>query len=307
MTFFILMLWLLVGQPEAGSARRFHEVPFDRFPESILERDVCPDHEDRAECLNTVRESGAVWAGDVNGDGIEELLFHGGVEWTGSGGLWFTLYQKQGDDWQSIAEVDGEDGSVGWFTDRPRFEILPVSHGGYHDLRVKVDLCLKWTGRNYVPYEPEDCRALSPSWFDTTNMHEAEILWHIRYSGFHSIKVDPLWFPVSDAQLNEFPGRKIGLQPWPKYGDLPHQVRSSLRDPGQNVRWVSLSRAGVWGIRGKQGFLLVPRTSYLGICTLKIKGDWLLGFESCGAENDSEADLRYNRQTHELLWSSEDF
>jgi len=39
----------------------------------------------------------------------------------------------------------------------------------------------------------------------------------------------------------------------------------------------------------------------LGACTLTIKGDWLLGYETCSLEDEpSEPEVRYNLRTHEL-------
>ena len=77
---------------------------------------------------------------------------------------------------------------------------------------------------------------------------------------------------------------------------------AAVDDAAQEIRWVSLQRGGVWGIRGNSAFLLVPRPSYLGVCTLTIKGDWLLGYDDCVTED--EPDLRYNLRTQELQITS---
>src|SRR5215469_8054796 len=138
-----------------------------------------------SECWTGFQEVRRVWAADVNGDGSEELLVMPGHDFVGSGGWWFFLYQGRGANWTSIASPWQEDqeGSGAWQTRRPRFDVLPRTRNGYHDLRIEIDSCLKWDDTKYVEYAPEDYRELSPQWFNAADNHEAEIFWAIPYSG----------------------------------------------------------------------------------------------------------------------------
>jgi len=253
-----------------------------------------------------MRSTGKVWAGDVNGDHIDELILFPGVQAAGSGGRNYYLYQRHGKDWQSIVMTDDMDS---WFTDRPRFDILPITRSGYRDLRVAVNDCLKWSDGKYVFYDPADYAALVPNWFDDADPHQAEIFWTIGHAKTEPSRLEPQWFPISPSFFSEQLGRKKPNRQqaekiageWHNDGGFPRSVRAALEDAAQNIRWLSLQRAGVWGVRGNRAFLLVPRSSYLGVCTLTIKGDWLLGYESCSAEDEqSEPDVRYNLRTHEL-------
>lgn len=289
--------------------RDFVEVGFDHFPRVVIMRDFCDAQntgQNSAECWEDVRETGRVWAGDVNDDHVDELVLYPGRDWTGSGGLNFFLYQRRGAAWHSIAMArDSEQEEPGWFTDRPRFDILPISRNGYHDLRVAVDQCLKWSGEKYVPYERADYHGLVPSWFNRTEPREAEIFWMIRYADSNHPSIQPQWFSISPGFMYDERRRTASdapdprSDPWRRNGERPRRIDAETSDPGQEVHWVSLDRAGVWGIRGDRGFLLVPRTSYLGACRLEIKGEWLLGFEDCSTE-DQEPDFQYNRRTRTL-------
>jgi len=287
--------------------RHFVEVAFDRFPQSVIMRDFCDEPGDASECWRDIRSSGTVWAGDVNGDHIDELILFPGVQATGSAGRSYYLYQRHGRTWQSIV-MAGDDADDGWFTDRPRFEILPITRSGYRDLRVAVNDCLKWSNGKYVDYDPADYAALEPAWFDDADPHQAEIFWAIGHPKTESSRVEPQWFPISPAFFLEPPRTKSDrgqmpamLKEWHNDGGIPRLVMSAVDDAVQGIRWVSLQRAGIWGIRGGRAFLLVPRPSYLGACTLTIKGDWLLGYETCSLEDEpSEPEVRYNLRTHEL-------
>ena len=290
---------------QTGSpVRHFAEVAFNRFPQSVIMRDFCNEPDDANECWSDVRSTGKVWAGDVNGDHIDELVLFPGGWWSGSGGRNYYLYRRQGRIWQSI--VMAGDDSEGWFTDRPRFDILPIARSGYRDLRISVDDCLKWSDGKYVPYDPADYAGLRPTWFDDADPHQAEIFWTIARARAGTHRFEPKWFPISWVFLAEQreqnepnrQQRQAVLKEWQNDGGFPRFVMAAVDDAAQQIRWVSVQRAGVWGIRGNRAFLLVPRPSYLGVCTLVIKGDWLLGYDACLSED--EPDVRYNLRTHEL-------
>jgi hypothetical protein len=273
-------------------------------------RDFCNEPDDAGECWRNVRASGKVWAGDVNGDHIDELILFPGSGWTGSGGSSYYLYQRQGRIWQSIV-IAGDSG--GWFTDRPRFDILPIVRSGYRDLRIGVNDCLKWSDGKYVPYDPADYEVLVPTWFDDTDPHQAEIFWTIAHDNAEPFRFKPQWFPISMAFFSDQPGQnrpdrqqlQAIVKEWQNDGGFPRFVMAAVDDAAQEIRWVSLQRAGVWGIRGNRAFLLIPRPSYLGVCILTIKDEWLLGYDDCASED--APDVRYNLRTHELrITTSED-
>ncbi len=274
--------------------RSFVLVDKTRFPKAVLERDFCRNGKP-AECLRTFRASGKVWAADINGDGVDELVVFPGTLYGGTLGWWYYLYQKRGTDWLSLVEIheEEEDGPDGWQTMRPRFDILPTVRNGYHDLRITVDQCVKWNGEKYVEYSPEDYHKVSPKWFNASDSHEAEIFWACRYAGQETFTFEAQWFPVSP---HEFLQRKMLFSGPP--ADFPPMASVVLNDREQNLKWVGLDRGGVWGLRGERGFLLSPQLDFLGARALKIEGDWLLVFESVDAEGAPS--LRYNRRTHEL-------
>jgi len=291
-----------------SAVQHFVAIAFDKFPRSVIMRDFCDP--DDGGCFRSVRSTGGVWAGDVNGDHIDELILFPGSQWAGSGGRNYFLYQRRGGVWRLIAR---DDENEGWFTDRPRFEILPISRNGYRDLRIDVIECLKWSDGKFVPYDDADYAGLMPAWFDQRDPHQAEILWAIRHGKTERSRLEPQWFTISrpffydpTEQPKENPqDAQALLEEWHDDGGLPRIVRATVDDGEQNLRWVSLMRAGVWGIRGSHAFLLVPRLSYLGVCTLEIKGDWLIGYEDCEPGGEpSEPDVRYNRRTRELQISS---
>jgi hypothetical protein len=162
--------------------------------------------------------------------------------------------------------MDGD--TDGWFSDRPRFDILPIVRSGYHDLRIAENDCLKWSDGKYVPYEPADYAALVPTWFDDADPHQAEIFWTIAHAKTESSRLEPQWFPISPVFFSEQPERKLNRQEvqaivkeWHHEGALPRFVIAAVDDGAQEIRWVSFQRAGVWGIRGNRAFLLVPRPS----------------------------------------------
>jgi len=297
-----------------GTVHHFVEIDFDRFPQSVITHEFC-NGRNASECWRQIRETGRVFSADINGDQVDELVLYPGSEWTGSGGRNYFLYQRRGTVWQSIAMArDSEQELPGWFTDRPRFDILPISRNGYHDLRVAADQCLKWSGEQYMTYAAADYRGLRPEWFDEADPQQAETFWMIRYVGAATVRMKPQWFLISPGFLDDEaernkrsrlprPSRDALEAKWQDSGERPRAIRAEASDPDQNIRWLSLDRAGVWGMNADRGFLLVPRTSYLGACRLTIKGDWLLGFEDCSAD-DKEPDFQYNRRTRTLRISA---
>ncbi len=278
--------------PQAPSAvQPFVLVKKTQFPKAILERDLCESNSP-AECWSAFQASGKVWTGDINQDGVDELIVFPGTSYDGTLGWWYYLYQKRGTDWR-VLEVAVEEYGPGWQTLRPRFDILPTVRNGYHDLRITVDRCVKWNGQKYVEYSPEDYHQISPKWFNASDSREAEIFWARRYAGLETFRFEPQWFPVHP---HEFLEKKLVFSEPP--ADFPRIVSVVLDDREQNLKWVGLDRGGVWGIRGERGFLLSPQLAYLGARTLKFEGDWLLVFES--VDEEDVPSLRYNRRTHEL-------
>src|SRR5215469_2047351 len=212
--------------------RHFVEVAFDRFPQSVIMRDFCDEPGDASECWRDIRSSGTVWAGDVNGDHIDELILFPGVQATGSAGRSYYLYQRHGRTWQSIVMAGDSDG---WFTDRPRFEILPITRSGYRDLRVAVNDCLKWSNGKYVYYDPADYAALVPNWFDVADPHQAEIFWTIGHAKTEPSRLEPQWFPISPffffepgpkRPSRQQAGEKIAGE-WHNDGGFPRSVRAA--------------------------------------------------------------------------------
>ena len=272
------------------------------------------------ECWASFRDYGAVWAADIDGDHVDELIVEPRAGWQGSAGPWYFLYRRQGNDWVSMERVakgaKEKDDEVGWQTKHPRFDVLPIVRNGHHDLRVVVDECLKWDGRKYVWYEPQDYHQLSPTWFNAKDNHEAQIFWAIRYAGQDTIKFEPQWFPLAKDDFLTLEG------PPPRFPIIdPRVVGETLDDPQEQVRWIGLTKGGVWGIRGDRVFLLAPQLSetFDGIGSLRFEGDWLLAYGTGVSDVEkSEAPLgrilptiRYNRRSHELQiqrhdWESPD-
>lgn len=269
----LLLTLLLAGSlPAASGVKRFRQADLSIVPrELIASNEICSESDE--ECWESFRDTAEVWTGDVNGDGVEEILLHPGSYWAGSAGQWFFLFQERDGDWIPLSEE-------GWLVRRFWFQILPVHREGYHDLRVAGDWCVKWNGAAYVSYEPEDYHQLSPEFFDATNWWDAEMFWTIRFAGRDRVDFEPRWFPLPAD--------------WP-----PFTVNDRLPDPEGEVTWVALFKAGVWGQKGSQAFLLLPRPAYLGAGSLRIEGDWLLIYEA--GEPLSLLLARYNRRTGELI------
>ena len=75
-----LFLWPLASQP----VRHFNEIPISQFPRTVVDRDFCSREEQ--DCWENFLAQGLLWAADVNGDGIDELLVFPGGDWVGAGG-----------------------------------------------------------------------------------------------------------------------------------------------------------------------------------------------------------------------------
>jgi len=292
-----LSLALLLSTPASQSVRHFKQAPTSQFPRQVLERDLCG--EEVQDCWENFLTEGSLWAGDVNGDGADELMVFPGGGWVGAGGEWYFLYEKRGKDWVSLTNgPNDDDDEDGWFTLHPRFDILPVVRNGYHDLRVAADLCVKWDGKEYVDYDPADYHSLNPVWFNNRDSHDAETFWAIHYAGHDKVIFTPQWFPISLGDFDR--GR---LRPGTVLPE--HYLGLELNDRKEHIRWYAPRKGGVWGIRGNQVFFLAPQVSETAesVGDLKIDGDWLLG-SGIGASRPS---IRYNRRTHELILDPHDY
>jgi len=270
------------GQASSRSSavEHFHKVPKKLFPRSVLKH-LCSDAaESESDCLESFQESGQVWAGDVNDDGINELLIYPGPDWSGTAGDTYILYQRQARKWTPLYPNQGY---FGWQVPDPRFDILPVLHGGYHDLRVSTDWCLKWDGEKYVDYEASDYHKLSPDFFNRSNWYEAGIFWNIHYTGLRHVRIKPQWFTIP----SDFSTRG--------------RVNAKIEDSEQGVVWTALFKGGVWGVRGSRAFLLLPQPAYKGSEQMEIDGDWLvIHGEIEDFSTPPPVVARYNRRTKEL-------
>jgi len=255
----------------------FRETPKSLVPKALIESQLCPDPEEKA-CWEVFEQTGAAWVGDVNGDGLSELLVYPGLAYTGSGGRWYFLYQERQGRWVSL--FFGPD-DEGWQIRHPRFDILPIVRNGYHDLRLSHDTCFKWNGTQYELYEADDYHKLSPQLFDPSDPAEAEILWNLRYHGLKEFTLEPQWF-----------------RPDSGWTDSP--VNTRVDDPGLGLSWVAFSKAGVWGVKGKERFLLLPQPAYLGASKLQLSGEWLLIYGEAESDDEAQPVARYQRRTSKL-------
>jgi len=291
----VLLATLLFAGPSPG-VRHFRQLPSSAFPGTFV-RGYCKGNKWDSECSKHFPKNARIWAGDVNGDGFDELIVDdGGVP--GTMGHFYELYQFRRNQWESISCLSREDCLSGWNTLRSRFDILPIERGGYHDLRVAVDVCLKWDGKTYVAYESADFQHLLPEWFDSTNGRDAETMWMIRYAGKSRFTLDPEWFAVEGIEFRHAPRAYMTFQVIPQI-EMPRLPYEVQEDPEYNVRWVSLFRAGVWGVEGERAFLLVPQPSYLGAQKFELSGDWLLVY---GEITEEQPVIRYNRRTREVIY-----
>lgn len=274
----LLSLFLLTAYTNPA-VKHFHKVSKTVFPRAVIETDLCPDTP-KSDCWKDFLDGGEVWAGDVNDDGVDELVVFPGVGWSGTTGDTYFIYQKRGDNWAPLYLGENGPDVSGWLVPDPRFDILPVLRHGYHDLRVSEEWCLKWDGKHYVGYSDADYRKLSPDFFDKSNWEEAEIFWSIRYRGLRQMTIQPQWFPAP--------------------ADWKASENVKVDDPEQNLVWIAFFKGGVWGVQGKRAFLLLPRPDYKGAERMELLGDWLMIY---GEHFRSSADppvAKYNRRTGEL-------
>ena len=277
-----LIFALLTFIQPSGGPREFRQIKKSPSIRTVFELpDLC-----EGDCWEDFLQTGDVWAGDINDDGKDELIISPGRGWRGTGGDWYFLFAKENGHWMPIDVDERSDGSTilnnGWQTNSARFDILPTVRGGYHDLRIEVDHCLKWNGRRYVDFQPDDYANLSVEWFKQNVTYEAEIFWKIRQVRAKDNIFDPLWIQL---------GSKIGS----------NSVNMQLDDPESGIRWVAFFKGGVWGVKGNRGFLLLPHPAYTGAHKLEIEGEWLLIYGEAGENWSLELVARYNRKTHLLL------
>lgn len=261
-----LLLALLLGANSPGGLRHLRPAKKSAVPVSAF-RDICADLVNES-CRQEFLASGAAWLGDVNDDGRNELLVFPGSSFSGAGGQSYFLYQRQRGKWVSLAED-------GWQLRGRRFDILPVVRQGYHDLRIGVDLCVKWNGTQYEVYDASDYRQLSPDLFLAPDVYDAALLWQIRYAGLTTVQFEPVW--ISDVPRGS--------------------ANAELDDPLVGLRWVAMFKGGVYGVRGERSFLLLPQFTYLGAAKLRFEGDWLLIYDE---QTPPRVLARYHRRTHEL-------
>ena len=272
----LLAVLLLFTAKASPAVKHFHKVPKTLFPRTVID-ELCSDTASKSDCLEGFQEIGQVWAGDVNDDGVNEFLLYPGPDWSGTVGDTYLLYQRQGKNWRPLYPNQGD---YGWQVSDPRFDILPVSHEGYHDLRVATDWCLKWDGEKYVDYEGSDYHKLSPDFFNRSAWPEAEIFWNIHYTGLKHVRIEPQWFTVPS--------------------DFSTKGRVNVEDSEQGVVWTALFERGVWGVRGSRAFLLLPRPDYRGSEQMEIDGDWLVIHGEEDSSSSPSVVARYNRRTKEL-------
>ncbi|MHB8541610.1 MAG: hypothetical protein ACYDCD_11815 [Candidatus Acidiferrales bacterium] len=274
-------LLFLLGPGQTSSVKHFISIGNSSVPERIVQSSEVCDDTPQACWRNFVRY-GKGWAGDVNDDGVDEFIVFPGLGSAGSGGYWYFLFQKRDSEWKTITAGGPPSG---WQTFQPRFDILPIKHAGYHDLRLEPAWCVKWDGKQYVDYTDTDYHRLLPAFFNASDPGNAEILWDIRYRGLTSFHFEPMWSPGPDLSK--------------------HSVNVVVNDPEFNLRWLALFKGGVWGVRGNRGFLLLPQPAYKGSEKMEINGDWLIIHGEYDDPDKVPAVVaRYNRRTHELTVSS---
>ena len=266
----------------AASVRHFQRANTSTVPKSLLDSKLlCGDMEDIdgsvEACEQKVMTEGAVWTGDVNDDGINELVIYPGGDWSGTGGETYFLLQRRASQWVSLFKDPSE-----WFTHNVEFDILPTTRGGYHDLRIDIGWCVKWNGTHYQDYDANDYHHLSPGFFDSQNWWNSEILWDIRYQGMKTFRLVPQWFP--------FPASKDRSS-----------ANVTLDDAEYGLQWIALFKGGVWGVRGNQAFLLLPQPAYTGAQKLEFQGDWLLIYGDAPLGASLSVLARYNRRTNEVV------
>lgn len=270
-----MILALLLGLQELPQTTHFRPLKKSLVPSVLFASDPpCPAPDEPSDCGWRFREVGNAWTGDVNGDGVNELLVVPGTGGTGGSDMW--LYQKVGNRWRPILHA---------FPYLERLGILPIVRSGYHDLHLDSLHCYKWNGRKYVAYVPEDYRKLRPGFFAISNPDNASILWLARYGGLKEFDFEPRWFL---------------FQPQPTH------LGDALEDHEYNLRWVAEYKGPVWGVRGKRSFLILPRPAHTGGDRLDFEGDWFLIYSDWGGMTERRPVARYNRRTHRLVIETRD-
>lgn len=297
----ILAVVLFAGSP-SPPVKQFRLIEKRELPKTFLQHLCDSIHRatEKKDCMESFEKNGAVWAGDVNDDGVDEYIIDsGGVPGT-LGPAW-NLVQQRGNEWVELACFkEGGSCDSAWNTLRARFDILPIARKGYHDLRIEVAHCLKWDGQRYIDYDLGDYSNLRPEWFDTSDSHEAELFWTIQYHDGKDIRFEPSWFAVSSEEFNRPVQAYIGFPV--RVVEFPRLPYVSRQDPELGLTWLSFFKGGVWGVKGNRAFLLLPQPSYLGAQRLELRGDWLFIYGEL-EEPDDRPDVRYNRRTHELRFS----
>jgi hypothetical protein len=293
---------VLFAASPPSPVKHFRPIEKSDLPKTFL-RYLCDSVHHRSEkkdCIESFEKHGAVWAGDVNDDHVDEYIVDpGGMP--GTLGPPRNLVQLRGREWVELfCRMEDAACDSAWNTLRARFDILPIVRQGYHDLRVEVGHCLKWDGKRYMDYDPADYSSLRSEWFDTSDSHEAELFWMMRYHERTSIRFEPQWFTIPSEEFNRpthaymsFPMRVL------EFPKLPYE---SLQDPELGLKWLSFFKGGVWGVKGNRAFLLVPQPSYLGAQRLELRGEWLFIYGEV-EEPDDRPDVCYNRRTHELRYA----
>jgi hypothetical protein len=304
--FVLILVSSLLGSSNSSPVTHFRPFKKSQLPESFFQY-LCRETKGQTErkvCIQNFIRTGSAWAGDVNNDGVDEFIVDAG-DVPGTEGPSWEVIQLRGKNWVSLACLDPNEGCEPlWNSLHARFDILPITRHGYHDLRIEVDRCLKWDGHYYVEYDDSDYPRLNKVWFDVNDSREAELFWKIQYSGEDVIQFRPLWFPVSQEEFSRPVQHYMGLPV--RVIEFPKLTCESLSDLDQGVNWVSFCRAGVWGVRGDHAFLLVPRPSYLGASRLELRGDSLYIYGEVNEETDAQPTIIYNRRTGELRYQRED-
>lgn len=270
----LLLLASLSATQLPAEVKKFHPVENSAVPAELFETSSACDYGEPEDCHADFLETGKAWLGDLNDDGVEELLIKASDKLSGTGGDVYFLYQKEPQGWEPLTEQDG------WvtLTFGPRFDIFPIVRQGYHDIRVAIGECWKWDGKVYVPYQPDDYRELSPEWFNASDFWEQEIFWAIRYRGLKTARFEPVWF--------------AGIPEW--------STNDELEDKEYDLRWIATLKGGVYGVQGNRSFLLLPRPGYAGAGKLELNGDWLVIHGQPGKDSQPAILIRYNRRTGEL-------
>ena len=101
---------VLVGTSLAGGApsRVTHFRPENKalLPTTFFQH-LCGEAKEEAVCLKDFEESGAVWAGDVNDDGVDEFIVDAGGA-PGTLGPAREIIQLQAKSWVSLACLEGD-------------------------------------------------------------------------------------------------------------------------------------------------------------------------------------------------------